>query len=439
VIRSARRPPGALAAVAALGLGLAACGGGGAPASLEFWALGREGELVRELLPDFERRHPGLRVRVQQIPWSAAHEKLLTAYAGDALPDVFQLGNTWVPEFVALRALAPLDARVAVPAGVERADYFEGVWDTNVVDGETWGVPWYVDTRLLFYRADLLARAGHADPPRTWDEWLDAMSALKAQAGPAHYAILLPSVEWQLQVILGLQRGAELLRDDARFGAFSSPAFRAAFTWYVDLFRRELAPRAGAGEVGNLYRDFASGRVAMLVSGPWNLGELRRRLPGELQDAWATAPLPAPDPAAPYPGVSLAGGSSLVLSRASRRPDDAWALVEYLSDPPVQAAFARLSGDLPPRRSAWPAAGLADDPRSAAFGEQLQRAVPLPKIPEWERIASRLARYSEAAVRGDLSVEEALAALDRDVDAILAKRRWLLRRRGGAGAGKGPA
>jgi multiple sugar transport system substrate-binding protein len=49
--------------------------------------MGQEGEQVRALLPEFERRHPGIRVRVQQIPWSAAHEKLLTAYAGDAMPD----------------------------------------------------------------------------------------------------------------------------------------------------------------------------------------------------------------------------------------------------------------------------------------------------------------------------------------------------------------
>ena len=73
--------------------------------TLDFWAMGREGEVVRELTAEFERLHPGITVRVQQIPWSAAHEKLLTAYAGDVMPDVFQLGNTWVPEFVALDAV----------------------------------------------------------------------------------------------------------------------------------------------------------------------------------------------------------------------------------------------------------------------------------------------------------------------------------------------
>src|SRR5712692_9023388 len=80
---------------------------------VKFWAMGGEGEVVQNLVAEFERRVPGVRVRVQQIPWSAAHETLLTAYVGNAMPDVFQLGNTWIPEFVALGALERLDDRIA--------------------------------------------------------------------------------------------------------------------------------------------------------------------------------------------------------------------------------------------------------------------------------------------------------------------------------------
>src|SRR2546423_8748717 len=116
--------------------------------TIELWALGREGEVVARMIPEFERQHPGWQVRVQQIPWSAAHEKLLTAYVGGAMPDVFQAGNTWLPELVALGALEPLDERLARSASVERGDYFPGILDTNVIDGVTWGLPWYVDTRV---------------------------------------------------------------------------------------------------------------------------------------------------------------------------------------------------------------------------------------------------------------------------------------------------
>jgi len=135
-------------------------------APLELWAMGREGEVVERLIPEFERRHPGVRVRVQRIPWSAAHEKLLTAYVGDALPDVVQVGSTWIPELTALGALAPLDARLDAAPGRPRDDVFPGVLATHVVDGRTMAMPWYVDTRVLFYRSDGDAGAALGDGGR---------------------------------------------------------------------------------------------------------------------------------------------------------------------------------------------------------------------------------------------------------------------------------
>ena len=152
-------------------LGSAGCGRAQDNA-VRFWAMGREGEVVTELLQGFYQEQPDVQVRVDQLPWSAAHEKLLTAFAGDATPDLAQLGNTWLPELVALGALEPLDALAKGPQGVDQSDYFAGIWDTNVVAGQLYGLPWYVDTRVLFYRRDLLSQAGFETPPRTWAEWL---------------------------------------------------------------------------------------------------------------------------------------------------------------------------------------------------------------------------------------------------------------------------
>jgi multiple sugar transport system substrate-binding protein len=422
------RHTAALIAVALATGWLAGCGRAASSAEVRFWAFGREGEVVRALLPEFERRHPGVTVTVQQVPWTAAHEKLLTAFVGRATPDVAQLGNTWIPEFVALGALAPLDGRLAGSAAVTRDDYFDGSWSTNLVDGRTWGVPWYVDTRLLFYRTDLVARSGAPWPPRTWRDWREAMRRVKATAGPERFAILLPVDEWDKPVILGLQAGAELLVDNGRRGGFRDPRFRRALSFYVDLFASGLAPPLTDTGVANLYQQFAEGYFAMLVTGPWNLGEFRRRLPASMQDRWATVPLPAPDETAGYPGASIAGGSSLVVFREAAGNDAAWQLVEFLSEPAQQVRFHALSGNLPARRSAWADTGLDRDPRSAAFGEQLLAARPLPKVPEWEQIATRVAERAEEVVRRQRTIEEALEALDAEVDRILAKRRFLLDR-----------
>jgi multiple sugar transport system substrate-binding protein len=396
--------------------------------TLRFWGLGREGEVVRDLLPEFERRHPDIHVEVQQIPFTAAHEKLLTAFVGRVTPDLAQVGNTWIPELATLGALQPLDERVRHSAVVNPADYFSGIWDTNVVDGAVYGIPWYVDTRLLFYRTDLLAAAGFAEPPRTWNDWVEAMRRIKARGGPGRFAVLLPVDEYEQPVIFGRQLGAGLLRDGDRYGDFRSPAFRQAAGFYVGLYRSGLAPVLANAQIANVCQGFAAGDFAFYVTGPWNVGEFRRRLPPGMQGRWSTAPMPAPDRRGPWPGVSVAGGASLALFRGSAHPEEAWKVIEYLSEPAVQVRFHELSGDLPPRASAWTAPSLAGDPQTRAFREQLQRVAPAPKVAEWEQIAAQIWQSLEPAIRGHESVDDALTDLDHRVDQMLEKRRAVLAR-----------
>jgi multiple sugar transport system substrate-binding protein len=410
----------------ALSLLCAACGRRSrGDAKVEFWALGREGEVVAELLPEFARRNPGIQVEIQQVPWNSAHEKLLTAYAGASTPDLCQLGNTWVPELVALDALEDLGPWVARTAGIAPHDYFSGIWATNVIDGELVGLPWYVDTRLLFYRKDLLARAGFSEPPRTWRQWEEAMARLKELGGGKSYAILLPTDEFEQLLILGLQQEEPLLAENGTRGNFLSPGFRRAFRFYVDMFRKGWAPIASETQISNVWQEFARGYFAFYITGPWNIGEFKRRLPKSAQDAWMTAPMPGPD----GPGASIAGGSSLVIFRDSRRKAEAWKLVEYLSEPEVQVRFYQLTGNLPARQTAWQAPIFADNPYTRAFREQLPLVEPAPPVPEWERIVQKMRLYAEEVIHGKRTIDGALEAFNRDVDNLLEKRRWLLARK----------
>ena len=393
---------------------------------IDFWGLGVEGEVVKQLVPAFEQEHPEIRVRVQQIPWTAAHEKLLTAYVGEATPDLCQLGNTWVPEFAALNALVPLDSLVRASDVVNRSDYFDGIWETNVVGTSTYGIPWYVDTRLLFYRSDMLREAGYESMPGTWSEWLETMQKIKEIVGVDRYAILLPTDEWQHPVMFGLQKGATLLTEDGLHADFSSPEFREAFEFYVSLYEIGVAPMVSRTQVSNVYQEFARGYMSMYITGPWNIGEFGRHVPAEVADDWMTAPMPGPT--GDSTGVSLAGGASMVIFERSEKKDAAWKFVEFMSRPEQQIRFYEITGNLPPRYTAWEDSALAENVYAEAFYEQLQRVEPLPRVPEWERIADKVWVYAEAAVLGRMTNDEALAALDQEVDEILEKRRWMAER-----------
>jgi multiple sugar transport system substrate-binding protein len=390
--------------------------------TVEFWGLGREGEVVAEMIPEFERRNPGIHIVVQQIPWTAAHEKLLTAYVGDATPDLAQMGNTWIPEFVAVHALDELSD---LARNLDQRDYFGGIWATNVVGRGLYGIPWYVDTRVLFYNTEALARAGYPRGPRTWAELIDAMTKLQREK-VTRYGILMPINEWEPVVQLALTNRSTLLDPSGARGAFEQREFAEAFSFYVDMFHRGFAPAISNTQVANLYDDFSRGEFAMYVTGPWNVGEFKRRLPARMQGKWGTAPLPARDAA--RPGISMAGGSSLVVFRASRHKAAAKKFVEFLSQPAQQIRFYELTGDLPARRSAWQAPALAQNPYFPAFREQLERVESLPKVPEWEQIATEVFAHGERAVRNASTIPAALADLDRRADQLLEKRRWMLAR-----------
>jgi multiple sugar transport system substrate-binding protein len=279
-----------------------------------------------------------------------------------------------------------------------------------------YGIPWYVDTRVLFYRSDLLKKAGFDTPPRSWEEWQRALAAVKREVGPSRYAILLPLNEFEPLLALGLQQDQPLLRDRQRIRIVRdvprpSPAVCSG--------EPPVGAATGNAEISNVWSEFGRGFFSFYISGPWNIEEFKRRLPSEHQGDWMTAPLPGPH----GPGASTAGGSSLVIFRSSRHAQATWRLIEFLSEPAVQVRFHQLTGDLPPRRSAWQDEQLAGNVYAKAFFDQLERARPAPQVPEWERIMSEMQLIAEQVVSGRMDTEEATRALDARVGDP--EKRWM--------------
>ena len=408
----------ALGLMAGAGATLSGCGRNDGITRLRFWAMGNEATNVPQILPAFEAANPGIRVEVQALPWTAAHQKLLTAYAGASLPDVSQIGNTWVAELAAIGALSPTPSF----ADDLLTDQFPAVLETNEIGGRAVATPWYVDTRLIYLRTDLLARAGYDAMPGTWAEWKRAMHAVKRVAGDGNFAVLLPVNEFEQLLTFGLQGDQPLLRDRDTRGNFSSESFQAALAFYKSLFDEGLAPVASAAQISNVWTEFARGYFSFYFSGPWTIGDMKARLPEAIQPHWTTAGVPGPT----GPGASAPGGSSLAVFRASPHQEAAWKLVRYLSDPAVQARFNVITGDLPARPSAWAAPRVASDPYVAAFNGQLARARAVPKVPEWERIVTEMQIVAERMVRGEFTVQQAGAEIDRRADRLLEKRRWMI-------------
>ena len=143
-------------------LALSACGRGGETASggataqgisdgkangtITVWAMGAEGEKLPALAKEFETANPGVKVEVTGIPWDSAHDKFTTAITASKTPDAAMVGTTWMGEFAGLGALDP------TPASIDKSAFFEGAQKTTEVGGKSFGIPWYVETRLVYYR-----------------------------------------------------------------------------------------------------------------------------------------------------------------------------------------------------------------------------------------------------------------------------------------------
>lgn len=403
----------ALGCVAAAAL--AACTRG--DRALTWWAIGTAGENAPLLLPPFERA-TGISVDVQAVPWTGAHEKLLTGFAGGSLPDVMMLNSAWLSELTLLGALAP-----PPPGSPLLRDQFPGMLASVTIDGQARAAPWTADSWVQFFRRDLLAEAGYAAPPLEWDEWARMAAAIKRRH-PDRFATL-HLLDWP-EPLFNFAAGQPepLLRDHETRGNFASPGFRAALGFYKSIYERRFSPMVTGAEAGDTYIGLARGWFAILPSDAVTIGDLRRRADILPPGSWGAVATPGPHGAA----AVLARGASLAVNRRARDPERAWRLVDYLCSAPLQQRMFGITGDLPTRPSAWTGPGLAGDPVSGVFARQIAGSVAGPSVPEWERIVTEVQLVAERMVRGEYGVDAAALDMDARVDRILAKRRWLLDR-----------
>jgi multiple sugar transport system substrate-binding protein len=372
-----------------------------------------EGDYSPHLMPAFTAA-TGIDVDVQSLPTTASHEKLLTAFAGGALPDVLMLFNGWVQEFATIGAIA------TVPSPALVADMFPGVLASTQVGGRDYAVPWSVAPQVQFYRRDILAAAGYDTPPEDWDGWRRMARAIKRRR-PDDYVFLM-LLNWPTALVTMLsQAGSTMLRDRDTRGNFQTPEARAAFAYYVSLYADGYAPMALSTEIQDPVAAFATGYCAIWPSGPTTLKDFARRVDIIPRDRWATARLAGPHGIGPVSGLS----SSLCVSTQTKRPREAWALVRHLTSAPSELDYQRLIGNLPARVGAWRSPQLAD-PVLRPFAEQMRQPAAAPRVIEWERIQAEVQLAAERVVRGVQTLDAALAALDARVDRLLAKRRALV-------------
>jgi multiple sugar transport system substrate-binding protein len=382
-----------------------AVGAGKAKGDITVWAMGAEGEKLSVLADAFMKENPDAKVSITPVPWDGAHNKIAAAIAGQETPDVTMLGTTWVGEFAKTGALD-----VTPPNFVKEKDFFPGAWETGVVDGTSYSVPWYVETRLLYVNKAAAEKAGITSPPKTWDELTQDVKDLQAKGGSKYGIYLQPGQtgSWQTVMPFVWQNGGDIY--DGKQFTLDTPEVVEALDYYKSFYDSGLASRDRLRE-GESEPKLLSGEVGSFVSGPWHIGLLNDLGGKGKYELW-------PMPSGSGDFTSFIGGSNMAVFKNAKNRDGAWKFVSYLMQPDVQVKWYKTVADLPAVQAAWDDKTLAGDPLLKMFGDQLDKAKAPPSIPTWEQIAAGVDTELEKIAKGTESSADAAKAMQAQATSI---------------------
>jgi multiple sugar transport system substrate-binding protein len=415
----------AAVAVTTLAFGLTACSGAdetddAAPDAIDdeevsepagplsVWVMGDVGGTFEEVTADFTAE-TGIEVQVDAIPWENVNDKLTTAIASGEGPDVIQVGLSLLSTFADADALLDLGDQVADHPGIAPASFPDAVAPENLGDGRMLTIPWISDTRVLFYRSDILAEAGYDAPPTTWEEMRETAAAL-AERGDGQYGYYIPLWDNTLPVQYTWQAGGDVIGADGAVD-FDTPEFDAAVDHWLGFFADGAAPTASDWDQA---QGFVSGATPMVISGPYLAGAIREAAP-ELDGSWGVALSPSDEN-----GTSLFAGSNLGIWHSSENVDAAVLLLEYMADAETQIAWYDAVGELPTSLAALDELGGRGDELLAVYAEQLTQARTVPMVPGWDLIANEMVTALTAIAATGADRDSTLTAFFAKADEIAA-------------------
>ncbi len=378
-----------------------------AGSTVRFWIMGDTATAFEELVAPFTAE-TGINVEVDAIPWDAVNDRLTTAVASGDGPDVTQIGLSLLPTFIAGEALMDVSAMVDGYPNLANESFPSDVMAALNPGDAVYSFPWVSDTRVLFYRSDILGEAGFDAPPATWDE-LMSMATVLADRGSTQYGYYIPQWDAPLPIAYTWQAGGDVLAADGSI-TLDTPEFREAVDHYLAFYEAGVVPTAGDWDQA---LGFITGDAPMLVSGPYLAGAINDQAP-ELDGKWGVTTVPAGDN-----DTSLFAGSNVGVWSGSENPEAALALVDYLARPETQLAWYEAVNELPAVSAALEELKAGDDATVAVYAAQLANSRLLPLNPEWDAVGQEILGMLNSVALTGADKDQALADLFDSVAGIV--------------------
>ncbi|SDO67796.1 carbohydrate ABC transporter substrate-binding protein, CUT1 family [Nakamurella panacisegetis] len=413
---------------AVTGCGTGGTGGGSAPTAVPtltsgaavtgkivFWHAYSAGgpevsTLEKIIIPAFEKLHPGVTVQDVQVPSDSMHQKLVTAVAGSALPDVIRADIVTVPELAKLGVLTPLDA--AMPDFQTYAKkMYPGPLATNKYKGKYYGLPLDTNTKVTIYNKAALAADGITSVPKTLDE----LKAAAAKAPGKYIFAEGGSAGWNMLPFIW-SNGGEMTNADVTksTGYLNGPKSVAALQMLIDMYQAKAIPQiilGGTGGVGTS-DGLAKGIYPTIVDGPWTFPNLATSYKN-------FQPQTAPMFSGAGGSISVVGGEDIVMTQQSQNKTLAAEFIRYMLSDEAQLAMGK-AGQLSAISSMAPTMASLE-PFYQPFLDQLKTAKPRPATPQWAKIDDIFTKQTQLAFQGKQSAQAAMDAAVAQIDPLLAQ------------------
>ena len=414
-------------------LGIAGCGGGGGPEEADdgsiivTFSTGPDDSGTREqLVQRFnEERQGEIRINFREAPTDTGEffQQLQTQFqAGGGDIDVIGGDVIWPAQFAANGWIADLSERFTEDM---RSDYLEGPIEANTYEGAIYGVPWFTDAGMLYYRQDLLQQSGFENPPETWDELIEMAKQVQEDSG-TEIGFIFQGADYEGGVVNGLEYinsygGDAVNPDDVSEVTIDSPDSVEGLSMERRMVEEGITPQSVANFTEQESEaDFLNGRAVFCRNWPYMYALAGDPEASSIsQDQVGVAPLPR---GTNGESVSGLGGWNFYVNSATDQEtqDAAWEFIQYMSAAEQQKEYALGGAFLPTRSDLYEDQEILDAvPVIALAGEALERTVPRPVSPYYSDMSAEMAETFNASLSGDVEPEQAVSDLQGTLQDIV--------------------
>ncbi|MFG2650358.1 extracellular solute-binding protein [Streptomyces sp. NPDC048436] len=358
-------------------------GGGEERRTVTVWLMrgSASAEFVKRFTADFEKRQGDIDLEIRLQEWTGVGGKVKAALKAEDGPDVIEVGNTQVAQYVDEGGLYDLTLESARDLGMK--DWLPGLAEPGRYNGSQYGVPWYAANRVVIYNKDLFARAGIEQPPKTRAQWIAATERLNSGG---QQGIYLAGQDWYTLAGFIWDEGGELAEEaEGSRGVWKGSLHSTAALRGMEFYRRLQAlgkgPRGADEEHPPQAGVFAKGDVAQIVAVPGTARAIEEANPG-LKGKLGYFPIPGKTAA--KPGAVFTGGSDLVVRGKTDDRKGAVAVIEALAGKKWQTELARTMNYVPNKTTL--ASAVAGEPGAAAMATGAARGRATPASPKWAAV-----------------------------------------------------